>query len=88
MEASAVEVFCGYTHRDGPAMIGVAIAPARCGTLDTIAHECRHVAQHQRQTGWRSENEQEAERDANEYVQDLRRRLPALFSEPTSLSTS
>jgi hypothetical protein len=66
------EIFCGYTHKDGPLIVGVAIEPE---PLLSIAHECKHVAQDQHRPGWRMVNIVEAEAEAEAYVESVRTRF-------------
>lgn len=64
----------GYTP-SGPNKFGVLVDRDCRSTLETVAHECRHVAQSRERPGWGIEHREEAESDAEAYVQDIRNRF-------------
>jgi len=80
-EMGSPEIFCGYAHRDGPPLIGIAIEPPCCSILDSIAHECIHVRQDQREAGWRMEHRIESEHEAEAYVGDTHHRFSPWFAD-------
>jgi len=69
----------GYTHRDGPRVIGILCDLLESETLNAIAHECVHVQQDDNQPGWRMSNVLEADARAEAYAITAKDRFPRFF---------
>jgi hypothetical protein len=78
-ETIALEVFGGYTHAAYTGVVGIAIGSEGNCPCEAIAHECRHVAQDQIKPGWRMANCDQAEKDADAFVGEIRNRRPEWF---------
>jgi hypothetical protein len=78
-ESEAV-VHGGYTHKDGPRLIGIMTEQPAEQIFECIAHECVHVHQDDREgPGWRMNNIGEADAEAWDYQSHVKSRFPDHF---------
>jgi hypothetical protein len=63
----------GFTHRNSPHRIAVRVDLEALALLGIIAHECRHLQQQDMTRGseWGFENREEAERDAEQFQNEM-----------------
>jgi hypothetical protein len=74
----------GYTHKDGPRLIGILTKQPSDLVFECIAHECVHVRQDDREgLGWRLENILQAETEAWAYQDQARSRFFHYFENIT-----
>lgn len=85
-EQPGLEIFSGYTHRDGPRLIGISVDCPDHSRLEAIAHECVHVLQDDVDPDWRMGHTSEAEVQADSRVEMIRSEFADWFEKEEHLS--
>lgn len=86
-EQAGRTVHRGYTHRDGPRLIGVLCNLPQDDTLSAIAHECVHLQQDDNRPGWWMDNMREADALAEAYAKAGKDKFPQFFQQTASTHT-